>query len=178
MNAVTLVKLKFCSFSINTTLQISGAVLYSLYRGIMRSWLHTFNTMAHFLRSQQPFKRTVVVLRDGVTCDAEKNTLYIWETRDLRREDFLESAYLDSIQQIPMGIPSKTKLSKRGSFSPDFLLQKDECSHQTVAFVCVWVIPRSSFWSRRPVNTNLLAYRTTLLEGVPIPYFLISHDWQ
>jgi hypothetical protein len=60
--------------------------------------------------------------------------------RNLRhdeREDFLESVYLDSIQQTPMGIPSKTKLSNRGYFFPDFLLQKDEYSHHIVASVCL-----------------------------------------
>jgi len=82
-------------------------------------------------------KGTVEVLLDGLTCDGEKNMLYIWETRDMRTGDFLESAYLDSVQQIPMGLPLKTKLSKRDSFSPDFLLQKDECSHHGVACVCL-----------------------------------------
>jgi len=51
----------------------------------------------------------------------------------MRRVDFLESAYLYSVQQISMGVPLKTKLSKRGSFCPDFLLQKDGCSHRNVS---------------------------------------------
>jgi len=77
-----------------------------------------------------------------------------------------------------MAVPLKTKFNKRGSFSPDFLLQKGGCTHHNVAPVCVWKTPSSSFSSRRPVITNVHAHRITLLEGISIMYFLISNSWQ
>ena len=53
----------------------------------------------------------------------------------MRRGDFLESAYLDSVQQIPMGVPLKTKAKGDLSFLNSFFKIVDV--HITVLPLCV-----------------------------------------